>query len=105
LWSGTKDAKAVLDRFKNDPLCRTLVCNNASGSEGLNLQHANAAIYYEMPLSSITWQQGLKRIHRTGQKETCFYYLLMVKNSVDERIKKSLEDGTDIFESLIKDHK
>lgn len=101
LWSGTKDAQAVLENFKNNPKCLGLLCNNQSGSEGLNLQNASRIIYFELPTSNITRQQGLKRIHRAGQTNTCFYWDVLVKGSVDERIYESLETGKDIFTSLV----
>ena len=50
-----------------------------SGSMGLNLQKANKIIYFTPTLSSEMFEQSKKRIHRLGQKESCFYYKLVRK--------------------------
>lgn len=61
-----------------------------AGSMGLNLQKANKIIYFTPPLSSELFEQSKKRIHRIGQKNTCFYYYLICKRSIEEHIYKTL---------------
>ena len=74
-----------------------------AGSKGLNLQKANKIIYYSLPLSVENFMQSQKRIHRIGQKNNCFYYILEAKNSIDTKIYNSLKKGEDytnyLFES------
>lgn len=72
-------------------------CNNSvtfiqyqAGAMGLNLQLANKVIYFTPPLSSELFEQSKKRVHRIGQKGTCYYYYLTVKRSIEERIYKTL---------------
>lgn len=71
-----------------------------AGSMGLNLQKANKIIYYTPPLSSELFEQSKKRIHRIGQNRPCFYWTLTCKNSVEERIYKTLEQRKDFTERL-----
>ena len=73
-----------------------------AGAMGLNLQKANKIIYFTPTLKCEDWMQSQKRIHRIGQNEHCFYYKLIVKNSVEEDIYKSLEMGVDFTEELFK---
>jgi SNF2 family DNA or RNA helicase len=101
LYSGTKDAKGLLESFNGNKNCRILLANNKSGSEGINAFAANYIFYYELPLSCITYKQGLKRIHRFGQTKTCYYYAILMKNSVDEKIYKYLQEGKEIFDAII----
>lgn len=54
-----------------------------AGSMGLNLQKANKIIYFTIPDKSELFEQSKKRIHRIGQEKTCFYYFLLVRNSVE----------------------
>ena len=54
-----------------------------AGAMGLNLQKANKIIYFTIPDKSELFEQSKKRIHRIGQEKTCFYYFLLVKNSVE----------------------
>jgi SNF2 family DNA or RNA helicase len=73
-----------------------------SGSMGLNLQEANKMIFYSLPLSSEHFEQGKKRIHRIGQEKTCFYYILICRNSVEEQILQTLEERKDFTDELFK---
>lgn len=71
-----------------------------AGAMGLNLQKANKIIYYTPPLSSELFEQSKKRIHRIGQSRPCFYYQLICKNSVEERIYKTLKARKDYTDTL-----
>ena len=61
-----------------------------AGAMGLNLQKANKIIYFTLPLSSELFEQSKKRIHRIGQVDTCFYYYLLAKGTIEESIYKTL---------------
>lgn len=71
-----------------------------AGAMGLNLQKACRIIYFTPPLSSELYLQSQKRIHRIGQKSTCFYYNLICKGSVEERIYGTLKKRKDYTEAL-----
>ena len=71
-----------------------------AGAMGLNLQKANKIIYYSLPLSSELYEQSKKRIHRIGQNRPCFYYLLLTENSIEERIKTTLDKRNDYTQEL-----
>lgn len=71
-----------------------------AGAMGLNLQKANKIVYFTPPLSSELFEQSKKRIHRIGQNKPCFYYYLTCKNSVEERIYKTLAMRRDYTEAL-----
>ena len=74
-----------------------------AGAMGLNLQKANKIIYYTLPLSSELFEQSKKRIHRIGQEKPCFYYYLMCKNTIEEKILKTLEIRRDYTDELFKE--
>lgn len=72
-----------------------------AGAMGLNLQKANTIIYFTPPETSELYEQSKKRIHRIGQRNTCFYYNLVVKGSVeDEDIYENLAMRKDYTERL-----
>ena len=71
-----------------------------AGSMGLNLQLANKIIYFTLPLSSELFEQSKKRIHRIGQGRPCFYYLMLCRGSIEEKILKTLEMRKDYTEAL-----
>lgn len=62
-----------------------------AGAMGLNLQKANKVIYFTLPDGrQDLFNQSMKRVHRIGQKNTCFYYILICRDSVEEDILKTL---------------
>ena len=71
-----------------------------AGAMGLNLQKACRMIFFTLPLSSELYEQAKKRIHRIGQGKTCFYYQLIVKGSIEEKILKTLDLRKDYTEAL-----
>ena len=71
-----------------------------AGAMGLNLQKANKVIYFTLPLSSELYEQSKKRIHRIGQDQPCFYYQLICKGSIEEKILRTLEQRKDYTEKL-----
>lgn len=74
-----------------------------AGAMGGNYQKANKIIYFTLPLgkgSCDLWEQSKKRIHRIGQKNTCFYYYLLVKGSIEERNLIALREGKELTDEL-----
>lgn len=76
-----------------------------AGAMGLNLQKANKIVYFTPPLSSELFEQSKKRIHRIGQTKPCFYYYLTCRNSVEEKIYRTLEMRKDYTEALFEEGK
>lgn len=72
-----------------------------AGAMGGNYQTiANRLIFSSLPLSSELFEQSKKRIHRIGQTQTCFYYLLLCRNSIEEKILATLEKRQDYTAAL-----
>ena len=74
-----------------------------AGAMGLNLQKANKIVYFTLPLSSELFEQSKKRTHRIGQKSTCFYYTLLCRDSVEEKILDSLNMRRDYTNKLFEE--
>lgn len=98
-YSVVNGAERDLDAYENISNSITFVQYQA-GAMGLNLQKANKIIYYSLPLSSELYEQSKKRIHRIGQNRPCFYYLLLAENSIEERIKTTLDKRNDYTQEL-----
>ncbi|MBO5843501.1 MAG: DEAD/DEAH box helicase [Bacteroidales bacterium] len=75
-------------------------CQYQAAAMGHNLQKANKIVYFTLPLSSELFEQSKKRTHRIGQTKPCFYYFLMCKNSIEERILDTLKKRKDYTERL-----
>lgn len=74
-----------------------------AGAYGLNLQKANNIIYYSPPEHSELYEQSKKRIHRIGQEKTCFYYKLIMEDSIEEDIYEALKQKKDYTDDLFKE--
>lgn len=78
------------------------LCQYQAASMGMNLQKARYIGYYSLPLSSELYEQSKKRIHRINQTKTCFYYIFIAENSVEERILETLNKRNDFTLELFK---
>lgn len=94
----TKD----LSMYKEYPNSVTAIQYQA-GAMGLNLQWANKIVYFTPPLSSELFEQSKKRIHRIGQSSSCFYYMLICKNSIEEKIYDTLAMRKDYTDKLFEE--
>lgn len=82
-------------------------CNNSitlvqykAGAMGLNLQKCNKIIYFSLPEMSELFEQSKKRIHRIGQSQPCFYYIMMSKNTIERDIYETLKLRKDYTDDL-----
>jgi len=73
-----------------------------AGAMGINLQKARRMIFFSLPLSSELFEQAQKRIHRIGQTQTCFYYLLLVKDSIEFEILNTLQQRQNYTDYLFR---
>ena len=73
-----------------------------AGAMGLNLQKANKVVYFSLTDRSELFEQSKKRVHRIGQKHTCFYYYMICPGTVEEDILRTLEQRKDYTDELFK---
>jgi SNF2 family DNA or RNA helicase len=91
-----------LTAYENESDSITFVQYQA-GSMGLNLQKANKIIYFTLPLMSEHFEQSKKRIHRIGQENHCFYYLMICKNTIEEDILEVLNERKNYTDELFRE--
>lgn len=90
-----------LTAYEEDPSSVTLVQYQA-GAKGLNLQKANKLIYFSPTEKCEDYMQSMKRIHRIGQDQPCFYYRMIASGTIEEDIYRALERGEDYTEELFR---
>jgi len=76
-----------------------ILANFASGSTGMNWQAYNKCVIFSVPLYS-HYEQGIKRIHRLGQKETTIYHIFYQENWLDFGMRKSLNDAIEYSQKM-----
>ena len=104
LDGGTREG--ILRDFKEENSCRVLIANPAACGESISLHHwCHDAIYFDRNYNAGQFLQSCDRIHRYGtypgtNNITCAqiqvtYYLLISKDTIDERISARLEEKID----------
>lgn len=78
-----------------------ILANFKSGATGGNWQLYNKCIIFSIPLFD-DYNQGIKRIHRIGQKETTIYHIFYSDNWLDKSMIESLNTRKDYDEELFK---
>lgn len=92
--------KSVLERFKNDPACRILLCTD-SGGVGLNLQHASVLINMDQPWNPAVLEQRIGRVHRLGQHRNVQVYHFVSENTIEHSMLEVLKFKTSMFEGVL----
>lgn len=91
-----------LTAYENEADSVTLVQYQA-GAMGLNLQKAQRIIYFSLPERSDLFEQSKKRIHRIGQDSPCFYYIPIVRGTIEESIYRCLNERRDYTDELFRE--
>jgi SNF2 family DNA or RNA helicase len=102
LNASTKDWDRVKNKFNNGDT-DVLVVSWKKGGYGLNLQTASYCFFYETPVGAIDRDQCERRIWRQGQKNKCFIYDLVMKDSMDSKILDYHGKAANLFEAIVKD--
>lgn len=79
-----------------------ILSNFASGSTGKNWQAYNKCILFSLPCYR-DWEQGLKRIHRIGQNDTCFYHVFYQDNWLERAMLKALSNKVEYTKDMFED--
>ena len=68
-----------------------------SASHGLNLQSGGSrVVFITLPWSLELYEQAIGRLHRSGQTQPVWVYVLLTKGTVDERVFQGLTDKKDM---------
>jgi hypothetical protein len=94
-----KDRRALLERFHDDPACRVFLSTDAGGT-GLNLQVADTVINLEVPWNPAVLEQRVARVHRMGQHRPVQVFNLVMRDSIEERVLRTLEHKRSLFTEL-----
>lgn len=100
LWGKARNKNEVQRRFLEDPDCRCMLSSSA-GARGGNWQTANYVFFYESPVDPKIRMQEEKRCDRMGQTRRVYIYDLVVKGSIEEKIRKSVRAGRDLLAEVV----
>lgn len=91
----TKNAPAILDKFRKDDTVQVLIATMQTLSTGVTLTEANTIVFCNPAWRESDMVQMRARVHRLGQDTDCYYFNL----ELDTGGKKNLSDRSiDILE-------
>src|ERR1019366_1031574 len=90
------ERRKLLDRFRNEADCRVFLSTDAGGT-GLNLQSADTVINLEGPWNPAVLDQRIARVHRMGQHRPVQVFNLVTRDSIEERVLRTLERKRTVF--------
>jgi SNF2 family DNA or RNA helicase len=88
----TLDNVDAVERW-NKGLVELLAVHPKSAGHGLNLQHGGSRmVFISLPWSLELYEQTIGRLHRSGQLQPVWVYILLAERTVDEKIFAALHD-------------
>ena len=72
-----------------------------SGGTGIDLTRAAYCVYLSAGFSLGDYEQSLARVHRPGQERTVFYYHIIARDTVDQRVYDALRDRKQVVEAVL----
>jgi SNF2 family DNA or RNA helicase len=94
-----KERRALLDRFRDQPECRAFLSTDTGGT-GLNLQTADTVLNLEVPWNPAVLEQRIARVHRMGQHRPVQVINLVTRDSIEERVLKTLTRKQALFDGV-----
>ncbi len=91
-----KARRALIERFRDDESCRVFLSTDAGGT-GLNLHAADTVINLEVPWNPAVLEQRIARVHRMGQHRPVQVFNLVTRDSIEERVLRTLERKRTVF--------
>jgi superfamily II DNA or RNA helicase len=94
-----KERRGLLERFREDVECRVFLSTDAGGT-GLNLQAADTVINLEVPWNPAVLEQRIARVHRMGQHRPVQVINLVMRDSIEERVLRTLAVKRSLFAEI-----
>jgi len=96
-----------LDRFVNDPACRIVQLQYASGGAGIdNLQHVcSDVLFVELPPTSSTFHQCVGRVHRVGQSKPVHVRIALAEGTLQNYLWQVVQDKDTLINLCIRGYK
>ncbi|MHA1302071.1 MAG: DEAD/DEAH box helicase [Candidatus Heimdallarchaeaceae archaeon] len=88
-------------KFTNDSSCMIFLSQIQRGS-GITLTKARYTIYYSMDFDLETYLQSRDRVYRIGTTKSVFEYHLTMKDSVDEKLSKRLQQKQEVNYAMLR---
>ena len=103
LTGRTRNRAEVIDRFQHNKLPSTFLLSLKAGGTGLNLTAASYVVLYDPWWNPAVENQAIDRTHRIGQTNHVIAYRLIMRDTVEEKIRKMQRDKSAMAEGVLGD--
>jgi len=97
------EKKMAVEEFRKNPKKYVFVGTISSAGEGLTLTEASYAVFFDLHWNPAKIWQAEDRIHRIGQEKRVNIYNFVMKDTIEEKILKKLEEKRILIENVIDD--
>jgi hypothetical protein len=101
LTGQTEDRGALVKEFQEYEGPATFLISLKAGGFGLNLTAASYVVLFDPWWNPAVGEQAIDRTHRIGQKQTVFAYRLIIKDSIEEKIRQLQKKKGDIANDIL----
>ncbi len=98
-WADRRHAQVT---FIKEPSSSILLATDAAG-EGVNLQVARLMVNYDVPWNPNRLEQRFGRIHRIGQRQTCYLWNLVAADTREGDVFRTLLDKLEVQREALGD--
>lgn len=88
-----------LQVWKSNNTGSVLAAQIQAGAEGVDMTKAHHAIYFTLPTLA-QYQQSMARLYRPGQKSPCVFMHLLVRDSIDTAVYRSLQVRKSLIDAV-----
>jgi SNF2 family DNA or RNA helicase len=89
----SEDQRAeAIENFQFNDLVNLIVCTIKAGGVGITLTSASNVLFVESGWTPADMDQAIDRCHRIGQKDSVTGWWLLLENTIDEDIKKLIDE-------------
>lgn len=96
-----EDRGEIIKDFQENPTTKVIICQIQCAGLGITLTAADTCVYYSLDYNYANYAQSIGRIHRIGQTNKCTYLQLVIKNTIDEKILKALENKGNLAKNVV----
>jgi SNF2 family DNA or RNA helicase len=101
LDGNTEDRGNLVQEFQTHDGPATFLISLKAGGSGLNLTAASYVILFDPWWNPAVEAQAIDRTHRIGQKQTVFAYRLLVKNTIEEKIRHLQKKKSNLAKDIL----
>ncbi|MGV3774690.1 MAG: DEAD/DEAH box helicase [Verrucomicrobiales bacterium] len=103
LAGDTEDRGALVKQFQNHDGAATFLISLKAGGFGLNLTSASYVVLFDPWWNPAVENQAIDRTHRIGQKNKVIAYRLLIKGSIEEKIRGLQKQKSSLAEGVLGD--